>query len=64
MWQHEEPKSLQVLVVRGFARNYRSFLRLKSGVRTDEQSNLRKIYSEELEAARRHPHMVDNVGFS
>ena len=63
MTQHSEPKSLQVVVAREFARNYRSFLH-RGKKDQIEESNLEKIYSEEVELARRHPHPADKTGFS
>jgi hypothetical protein len=64
MSQHAEPQSVQAIVVRDFARNYRSFLHHGKKQRKDEQSNLKKIYSEEVEPSRKHPHLEDNKGFS
>jgi hypothetical protein len=63
MIQHSEPKSLQVVVAKEFPRNYRSFIR-RGKKQQNEQSNLEKIYSEEVELARRHPHPADKTGFS
>jgi len=63
MTQHSEPKSLHVVVAREFPRNYRSFLQ-REGKPQSELSNLEKIYSEEVELARRHPHPADKTGFS
>jgi len=63
MTQHSEPRSLQVVVAKEFPKNYRSFIhRLKK--HRNEQSNLEKIYSEEVELAQRHPHPADKTGFS
>jgi len=64
MSEDSEPQSLQVVVVRGFARNYRSYLHPRKKHGTDENSNLKRIYSEEVEPARQHPHLADNTGFS
>jgi hypothetical protein len=63
MTQQSEPKSLHVVVAREFPRNYRSFLH-RGKKHENEQSNLEKIYSEEVELARRHPHPADKTGFS
>ncbi len=64
MTQHKDPESLQVMIVRDLARTYRSFLHPRRNHRTNEQSNLKKIFSEQVEPARRHPHTLDNTGFS
>ncbi|OLE84193.1 MAG: hypothetical protein AUF79_17880 [Crenarchaeota archaeon 13_1_20CM_2_51_8] len=63
MTQHSEPRSLQIVVAREFARNYRSFLH-RGKKHPTEQSNAEKIYSEQVEPARRHPHPADKTGFS
>jgi hypothetical protein len=63
MAQYSEPKSLQVVVAREAARNYRSFIH-RGRKHRNEQSNLEKIYSEEVEVTRRHPHPADKTGFS
>jgi hypothetical protein len=54
---------LQIVVAKEFPRNYRSFIR-RGKKQLNEQSNLEKIYSEEVELARRHPHPADKTGFS
>jgi hypothetical protein len=54
---------LHVVVAREFPRNYRSFLQ-HGRKPQNEQSNLEKIYSEEVDLARRHPHPADKTGFS
>jgi len=63
MTQHSEPRSLHIVVAKEFQRNYRSFIR-RGKKQQNEQSNLEKIYSEEVELARRHPHPADKTGFS
>jgi len=63
MTQHSEPRSLQIVVAKEFPRNYRSFIR-RGKKQQNERSNLEKIYSEEVELARRHPHPADKMGFS
>jgi len=63
MTQYSEPWSLQIVVAKEFPRNYRSFIH-RGKKNRNEQSNLEKIYSEEVEVARRHPHPADKTGFS
>jgi len=63
MTQHSEPRSLQVVVAKEFPKNYRSFIH-RGKKHRNEPSNLEKIYSEEVELARRHPHPADKTGFS
>src|SRR5437773_24883 len=51
------------VVEKEFRKNYRSLIYSRKKNRS-EQSNLEKIYSEEVEVARRHPHPADKTGFS
>src|SRR5438876_12349890 len=63
MTQHSEPRSLQVVDAQEFPKNYRSFIH-RGKKNRNQRSNPEKIYSEELEVARRHPHPADKMGFS
>jgi len=67
MSEHSEPhESLHLTVVQESAKNYYSFLRKKKEL-TEKRSiisTLRKIFSEESEPNRQHPHSADAAGFN
>jgi hypothetical protein len=67
MSEHSEPhESLHLTVVQESAKNYHSFLRKRKEL-TEKRSiisTLRKIFSEELEPNRQHPHSADAAGFN
>jgi len=67
MSEHSEPhESLQLTVMRESAKNYKSFLRKRKNVteRHSILSSLRKLFTEELEPDRQHPHSADAAGFN
>ncbi len=64
MSNHSEPQSLQVEVLRGFAKNYRSFLRRGKKQHAKGGSILNKTYLEEVMSLTKHPNKADNAGFS
>ncbi len=56
---------MYVTVVQEFAKNYRSFLHRRHGAKKQSKtSKLGKIYAEELEPSKQHPHLADAVGFN
>ncbi|OLE90486.1 MAG: hypothetical protein AUF79_10330 [Crenarchaeota archaeon 13_1_20CM_2_51_8] len=67
MSEHSEPhESLHLTVVQESAKNYQSFLNKKKNL-TEKRSiisTLRKLFSEELEPNKQHPHSADTAGFN
>jgi hypothetical protein len=59
----ETYQSVQEMVVRESAQNYRSFQRGKKR-RPESQSKLEKIFSEETDPNKQHPHLADSEGFN
>ncbi len=64
MSKHSEPQSLQVEVLRGFAKNYRSFLGRGKKQNAKGGPILNKTYLEEAMSLTKHPNKADNAGFS
>jgi len=60
----EEQTSLQLAVAREFSKNHRLFRVLKKRALYTRPSNLDKLYSEELDSGKQHPHPENNSGFS
>jgi hypothetical protein len=67
MSEHSKPhESLHLTVVQESAKNYHSFLRKRRDP-TEKRSilsTLRKLFSEELEPNKQHPHSADAAGFN
>ena len=67
MSEHSEHhESLHLTVVQESAKNYKSFIRKRKDL-TEKQSiisKLRKLFTEELEPNRQHPHSADAAGFN
>jgi hypothetical protein len=67
MSEHSEPhESLHLTVVQESAKNYKSFLNKKKNL-TEKRSiisTLRKLFAEELEPNKQHPHSADTAGFN
>ena len=59
-------ESLHLAVVRESAKNYHSFLRKRKDQveKPSILSSLRKLFAEELEPNRQHPHTADAAGFN
>jgi type III secretory pathway component EscR len=58
-------ESLSLTVVKESAKNYRSFIRKKKNPQNRSFiSSLRKIFTEELEPDRQHPHASATMGFN
>jgi hypothetical protein len=67
MSQHSEPhESLHLTVVQESAKNYHSFLRKRKDAAEKRSiiSALRKLFTEELEPNKQHPHSADAAGFN
>jgi hypothetical protein len=54
------------MVVQESAKNYKSFLRKRKNLieKRSILSSLRKLFSEELEPNKQHPHTADAAGFN
>jgi len=67
MSEHSEPhESLHLTVVRESAKNYYSFIRKKKD-QTEKRSimsMIRRLFAEELEPNKQHPHSADTVWFN
>ena len=67
MSEHSEPhESLHLTVVQESAKNYQSFLNKKKNL-TEKRSiisALRKLFAEQLEPFKQHPHSADTAGFN
>ncbi len=67
MSEHSEPhESLHLTVVQESAKNYHSFLRKRKDL-TEKRSiisKLRKLFADELEPDKQHPHSADPAGFN
>jgi hypothetical protein len=67
MSEHSEPhESLHLTVVQESAKNYHSFLRKRKDLTEKSSiiSKLRKLFAEELEPNKQHPHTADAAGFN
>jgi hypothetical protein len=67
MSEHSEPhESLHLTVVQESAKNYKSFLRKGKNLaeRRSILSSLKKLFTEELEPNKQHPHAADAAGFN
>lgn len=67
MSEHSEyHESLHLTVLRESAKNYRSFARKKKNLSEKRSilSSLRKLFTEELEPNKQHPHTADAAGFN
>jgi hypothetical protein len=67
MSEYREPhESLHLTVVKESAKNYHSFLckRKDQAEKRSALSSLRKLFTEELEPYRQHPHTSDAAGFN
>jgi hypothetical protein len=67
MSEHSEPhESLHLTVVQESAKNYHSFIRKGKGLSEKRSiiSKLRKLFAEELEPNKQHPHSADAAGFN
>ncbi len=67
MSEHSQPhESLHLTVVQESAKNYQSFLNKKKNLAEKRPilSTLRKLFSEELEPNKQHPHSADAAGFN
>ena len=63
MTSNSNYQSVQEVVVRESAQNYRLFQRGKKR-RPERQSKLEKIFSEETDPNKQHPHLADSEGFN
>jgi len=67
MSEYSEPhESLNLTVMRESAKNYHSFIRRKKD-QTEKRSvisMIRRLFAEELEPNRQHPHSGDAAGFN
>ena len=67
MSEHSDShESLHLTVVQESAKNYHSFLRKRKDQveKRSILSSLRKLFAEELEPNRQHPHTADAAGFN
>jgi len=67
MSENSEPhESLHLTVVRESAKNYHSFIRKKNGPteKRSIMSIIRRLFAEELEPKKQHPHSADAAGFN
>ena len=67
MSEYSEPhESLHLTVVKESAKNYYSFLREKRDQveKRSILSSLKKLFTEELEPYKQHPHTADAAGFN
>jgi hypothetical protein len=67
MSEHSEPhESLHLTVVQESAKNYHSFLHKRKNLAEKRSilSSLRKLFAEELELNKQHPHSADSAGFN
>ena len=67
MSEHSEShESLHLIVVRESAKNYHLFLRKRKDQveKRSILSSLRRLFAEELEPNRQHPHTADAAGFN
>ena len=67
MSEHSEPhESLHLTVVQESSKNYKSFIRKKKD-QTEKRSimsMIRRLFAEELEPNKQHPHSADAAGFN
>jgi hypothetical protein len=67
MSEHSEPhESLHLTVMQESAKNYHSFLRKRKDLTEKSSiiSKLRKLFAEELEPNKQHPHTADAACFN
>jgi hypothetical protein len=67
MSEHSQPhESLHLTVVQESAKNYSSFLRKRKNLAEKRSilSSLRKLFTEEREPNKQHPHTADAAGFN
>jgi len=67
MSEYSDPhESLNLTVVRESAKNYHSFIRKKQDQteRRSIMSMIRRLFAEELEPNKQHPHSSDAAGFN
>lgn len=60
----ESQASVQLTVVSEFTKNYRIFRLQDKKRQAEKRSNLKKIYSEQVEPSQQHPHKAASTGFS